>query len=147
MQQGVFQEQLQNSEEPLPLNRQRQDLSRAHLTQEQGDGKSSGKTFSFDTTICWYKSSFKLAGTFVPIGSPRVNDADADGLVGSSGGVESVVFRCKKIEGALNSNFSSSAVEKVQINPSGFNSDIHASAEYRANLIKVFAKKAVEACS
>ena len=61
-------------------------------------------------------------------------------------GAESVVFRCKKIEGALNSNFLSSAIEKVQINPSGFNSDIHASAEYRANLIKVFAKKAVEAC-
>ena len=31
-------------------------------------------------------------------------------------GVESVVFRCKKIEGALNSNFSSSAIEKIQIN-------------------------------
>ena len=62
-------------------------------------------------------------------------------------GAEAVVFRCKKIEGALNSNFSSSAIEKVQISPSGFNSDIHASAEYRANLIKVFAKKAVEACS
>ena len=61
-------------------------------------------------------------------------------------GAESVVFRCKKIEDALNSNFSSSAIEKVQINPSSFNSDIHASAEYRANLIKVFAKKAVEAC-
>ena len=61
-------------------------------------------------------------------------------------GVESVVFRCKKIEGALNSNFSSSAIEKVQINSSGFNSDIHASAEYRANLIKVFAKKAVKTC-
>ena len=61
-------------------------------------------------------------------------------------GAESVVFRCKKIEDALNSNFSSSAIEKVQINSSSFNSDIHASAEYRANLIKVFAKKAVEAC-
>ena len=61
-------------------------------------------------------------------------------------GAESVVFRCKKIEGALNSNFSSSAIEKVQINPSGFNSDIHASAEYRANLIKVSAQKAVKAC-
>jgi len=61
-------------------------------------------------------------------------------------GVESVVFRCKKIEGALNSNFSSSAIEKVQINSSGFNSDIHASAEYRLNLIKVFAKKAVKTC-
>ena len=62
-------------------------------------------------------------------------------------GAEAVVFRCKKIEGALNSNFSSSAIDKVQISSSGFNSDIHASAEYRANLIKVFAKKAVEACS
>jgi len=61
-------------------------------------------------------------------------------------GAESVVFRCKKIEDALNSNFSSSAIEKVQINSSGFNSDIHASAEYRANLIKVFAKKAVKTC-
>jgi len=26
------------------------------------------------------------------------------------------------------------------------NSDIHASAEYRANMVKAFAKKAVEAC-
>jgi CO/xanthine dehydrogenase FAD-binding subunit len=26
------------------------------------------------------------------------------------------------------------------------NSDIHASAEYRANMIKIFAKKAVDAC-
>ena len=59
---------------------------------------------------------------------------------------ESVVFRCKKIEGALNSSFSSSSIDKVEINPSGFNSDIHASAEYRANLIKVFAQKAVKAC-
>jgi len=26
------------------------------------------------------------------------------------------------------------------------NSDIHASADYRANMVKVFAKKAVDAC-
>ena len=61
-------------------------------------------------------------------------------------GVESVVFRCKKIEGALNSNFSSSAIDKVQISSSGFNSDIHASAEYRAHLISILAKKAVAGC-
>ena len=61
-------------------------------------------------------------------------------------GVESVVFRCKKIESALKSNFSSSALDSVKINSSGFNSDIHASADYRAHLIKVLAKKAVAGC-
>ena len=61
-------------------------------------------------------------------------------------GVESVVFRCKKIESALKSNFSSSALDSVKINSSGFNSDIHASSDYRAHLIKVLAKKAVIGC-
>ena len=61
-------------------------------------------------------------------------------------GVEAVVFRCKKIESALKSNFSSSALDSVKINSSGFNSDIHASADYRAHLIKVLAKKAVASC-
>jgi len=61
-------------------------------------------------------------------------------------GVESSVFRCKKIEDALSSNFTPSVIDNLTISSKGFNSDIHASAEYRANLIKVFAKKAVEAC-
>ena len=34
----------------------------------------------------------------------------------------------------------------TKITSSGMNSDIHASANYRANMVKVFAKKAVEAC-
>ena len=83
-------------------------------------------------------SRYAIVGVYVAKFKKEVNVAIT--------GAEPVVFRCKKIEGALNSNFSSSAIDKVQINPSGFNSDIHASAEYRANLIKVFAKKAVEAC-
>ena len=61
-------------------------------------------------------------------------------------GVESAVFRCKKIESALKSNFSSSALDSVKISASGFNSDIHASSDYRAHLIKVLAKKAVAGC-
>ena len=61
-------------------------------------------------------------------------------------GVESVVFRCKKIESALKSNFSSSALDSVKISSSGFNSDIHASSDYRAHLIKVLARKAVAGC-
>ena len=58
-------------------------------------------------------------------------------------GVESCVFRCKKLEDALTNNFSPSAIDNVNISSKGFNADIHASAEYRANLIVVLAKKAV----
>ena len=61
-------------------------------------------------------------------------------------GVESCVFRCKKLEGALTNNFSASAIDNVNISSKGFNSDIHASAEYRAHIIKVMTKKAVDAC-
>jgi len=61
-------------------------------------------------------------------------------------GVESFVFRCKKIEEALSSNFSPSAINNITISSKGFNTDIHASAEYRAHIIKVMAKKAVSSC-
>ena len=61
-------------------------------------------------------------------------------------GVENVVFRCKKLEDALSSNFSSSAVDSVNISSKGFNADIHASAEYRAHILKVMAKKAISSC-
>ena len=61
-------------------------------------------------------------------------------------GVESCVFRCKKLEDALLSNFSASAIDSVNFSSKGFNTDIHASAEYRAHIIKVMAKKAVSNC-
>ena len=61
-------------------------------------------------------------------------------------GAQSVVYRCKEIENALNSNFSASAIDGVKIKSSGLNSDIHASSDYRAHLIKVLAKKAVAGC-
>ena len=61
-------------------------------------------------------------------------------------GVESCVFRCKKLEDALSSNFSPSAIDSVNISSKGFNADIHASADYRAHIIKVMAKKAVSSC-
>ena len=61
-------------------------------------------------------------------------------------GVESCVFRCKKLEDALSSNFSPSAIDSVNISSKGFNTDIHASAEYRAHLIAILAKKAVAGC-
>jgi len=61
-------------------------------------------------------------------------------------GVESCVFRCKKLEDVLSSNFSPSSIDSVNISSKGFNADIHASADYRAHIIKVMAKKAVSSC-
>tara|TARA_B100000686_G_scaffold294288_1_gene324406 strand:- start:547 stop:1332 length:786 start_codon:yes stop_codon:yes gene_type:complete len=61
-------------------------------------------------------------------------------------GAGNCVFRSKEIEEALSSNFSSSAIDKLDISGKELNSDIHASAEYRAHIIKVMAKKAVSNC-
>ena len=61
-------------------------------------------------------------------------------------GAASCVYRSKELENALSSNFSDSAIDKAKISSKGLNSDIHASAEYRAHIIKVMAKKAVSSC-
>ena len=61
-------------------------------------------------------------------------------------GAKSCVYNDKDLSNALSKNFSSAAINNVKISHSGMNSDIHASASYRANMVKVFAKKAVEAC-
>ena len=58
-------------------------------------------------------------------------------------GAQSVVYRCKEIEKALNNNFSESALDNISLKSSNLNSDIHASAEYRASLIVSCAQKAV----
>ena len=61
-------------------------------------------------------------------------------------GAASCVYRSKELENALSSNFSDSAIDKAKIPSKGLNSDIHASAEYRAHIIKVMTKKAVSSC-
>jgi len=61
-------------------------------------------------------------------------------------GASSCVFRSKDLETALSNNFASTAIDNVNISSDNLNSDIHASAEYRAHIIKVMAKKAVSAC-
>jgi len=61
-------------------------------------------------------------------------------------GAKSCVYNDKVLAGILSNNFSSSALDNVKISASGMNSDIHASSEYRANMVKAFAKKAVDAC-
>ena len=61
-------------------------------------------------------------------------------------GAKSCVYNDKDLARALTKNFSSSAIDSVKISSSGMNSDIHASSDYRANMVKAFAKKAVDAC-
>jgi carbon-monoxide dehydrogenase medium subunit len=45
------------------------------------------------------------------------------------------VFRSSEMESALAGNFSASALDGIKVPPDGLNSDIHASAEYRAHLV------------
>jgi len=61
-------------------------------------------------------------------------------------GAGNCVFRIKKLEEALSNNFSPNAVDNVSISSKGLNDDIHASADYRAHIITVMAKKAVSSC-
>ena len=83
-------------------------------------------------------SRYAIVGVYVAKHKSGVN-------VGVTG-AKSCVYNEKNIAIALSKSFSSSAINNVKIPSSGMNSDIHASAEYRANMVKIFAKKAVDAC-
>jgi carbon-monoxide dehydrogenase medium subunit len=56
-------------------------------------------------------------------------------------------FRVAAMEEALNNRFSAEVLDGISIAAADFNTDIHASAEYRAHLVTVMAKRAVEAAS
>ena len=48
-----------------------------------------------------------------------------------------------RLEAALKANWSTSALDSIKIPDTGLMSDIHGTADYRANLIKVMAQRAV----
>jgi carbon-monoxide dehydrogenase medium subunit len=58
-------------------------------------------------------------------------------------GAGASVFRAEAFEQALSSNFAPDALDGQTVSADGLNSDIHASAEYRAHLVTVMAKRAV----
>ena len=60
-------------------------------------------------------------------------------------GAGASVFRVPEMELALKANFSPEAIEDIAVSADGLNEDMHASAEYRAHLITVMAKRAVAA--
>jgi carbon-monoxide dehydrogenase medium subunit len=83
-------------------------------------------------------SRYAIVGVFVAKHKDEVNVAVT--------GAKSCVYIDKDFSRKLSSDFSSSAIEGIELDDSEMNSDMHASAEYRANLVSLYAKKAVEAC-
>lgn len=64
-----------------------------------------------------------------------------------TGAGQNGVFRHTEMEKALSANFSPDAIKDIVTPPDGLNSDIHASAEYRAHLINVVSRRAVAKAS
>lgn len=84
-------------------------------------------------------SRFALTGVFV------AKSPGGDVRVAATGASQSGVMRIPAIEAALKANWSASAIGGVTISADGMLADIHGSAAYRANLIKVMAQRAVTA--
>jgi carbon-monoxide dehydrogenase medium subunit len=80
-------------------------------------------------------SRYAMAGVFVAKTTAGVRVAVT--------GAAPCVFRATEMEAALAKNFTPDAVSTIAIDADGMNSDIHGSAEYRAHLVTVMAKRAV----
>jgi carbon-monoxide dehydrogenase medium subunit len=84
-------------------------------------------------------SRFALTGVFV------AKTKSGDVRVAATGASQNGVIRVPAIEAALQSNWSPNAIDNVTISANGMLNDIHGSPDYRANLIKVMAQRAVVA--
>jgi aerobic carbon-monoxide dehydrogenase medium subunit len=85
-------------------------------------------------------SRYAMAGVFVA--------KDKDGVrVAVTGAGETGVYRHKAMEAALDNKFEAASIDGVKVDGKGLMTDMHASADYRAALIKVMAKRAVAAAA
>ena len=84
-------------------------------------------------------SRYAIVGVFVA--------RTANGVRIAVTGAGPCVFRIPEMEAALAKSFSPDAIKDIAIPDGGLNSDIHASAEYRAHLVNVMARRAVTACA
>ncbi|MBK8455747.1 MAG: xanthine dehydrogenase family protein subunit M [Phyllobacteriaceae bacterium] len=83
-------------------------------------------------------SRYAMAGVFVA--------GQKDGpRVAVTGAGDDGVFRSKELEAALGKGLDASKIDGVKVPPKGLMSDIHATAEYRAALVKAMAKRAAAA--
>lgn len=85
-------------------------------------------------------SRYALVGVFV---AKRPSDV----RVTVTGAGADGVFRVTAFEEALKKRFSPKALDGLTVPAEGLNSDLHGSAEYRAHLITVMARRAVEAAT
>lgn len=81
-------------------------------------------------------SRYVMVGAFVA--------ETASGIRVAINGAGPCVFRHKEMEAALAKSFSADALKGIKTDKAGMNNDIHASAEYRAHLVGVIAKRAVQ---
>jgi carbon-monoxide dehydrogenase medium subunit len=81
-------------------------------------------------------SRYALVGVFVAKTTTGVRVA----ITGAANGV----FRHAGLEKALTANFSAAAVTAVTVDAADLNSDLHASAQYRAHLIKIQTQRAIQ---
>ena len=84
-------------------------------------------------------SRYAIVGVFVA--------ETANGVRVAVTGAGPCVFRVPELEKALGSRFSADAVANIKVAAAGLKSDMHASAEYRAHLVTVMAKRAVAAAT
>jgi len=80
-------------------------------------------------------SRYAIVGVFVAKGGDGVRVA----VTGAAGSV----FRVAAMEKALSAAFAPESVAGITVPDDEFNADIHASADYRAHLVTVMAKRAV----
>jgi aerobic carbon-monoxide dehydrogenase medium subunit len=88
-------------------------------------------------------SRYAIVGVFVA----RTGSATSGGVRVAVTGAGPAVFRVPEMEAALAKSFTADAIKDIAIPDSDLNSDIHASAEYRAHLVGVMARRAVAACA
>src|SRR5215510_12016934 len=81
-------------------------------------------------------SGFALVGVFAAKRGPDIR-------VAVTGAGANGVFRVTAFEEALKKRFAAKSLEGMSVPADGLNSDIHASAEYRAHLIGVLARRAL----
>lgn len=81
-------------------------------------------------------SRYAMTGVFVAKGKDGVR-------VAVTGAGDDGVFRARDMEAALAKRFDAAALDGIKVSPTNMMSDIHASAEYRANLVVVMARRAV----
>lgn len=100
-------------------------------------------TFPVPETAAYRKfpnpaSRYSVAGAFVA--------KTKDGIRVAITGAGPTVFRVSEMEQALTASFTPEAIANISVPADNLNADLHATAEYRAHLIGVMAKRAIADC-